>query len=310
MKWYEVCVHTSNEANEAVSNVLHGFTSGGVTIEDPLDITKEHQTTFGEIYDLNQDDYPKEGIFIKTYLSEDPRRNGTLAEINQAIHNLKNHQLEIGKGDVTVREVDEEDWATAWKKFYKPVKISENVMIKPTWEKLDSTTDSLVIDIDSGMAFGTGTHPSTVLCVQSLERYVKQGDLVIDVGCGSGILSIASGLLGAKNVMAYDLDDVAISSTNYNASLNGLETTIHAQQNNLLDGINETVDVIVSNILAEIIVTFVDDAWECLNQEGYFITSGIISEKKEMVVSKLKESGFNIISSHEQNDWVVIVAQK
>lgn len=310
MKWYEVCVHTSNEANEAVSNVLHGFTSGGVTIEDPLDITKEHQTTFGEIYDLNQDDYPKEGIFIKTYLSEDPRRNGTLAEINQAIHNLKNHQLEIGKGDVTVREVDEEDWATAWKKFYKPVKISENVMIKPTWEKLDSTTDSLVIDIDPGMAFGTGTHPTTVLCVQALERYVKQGDLVIDVGCGSGILSIASGLLGAKNVMAYDLDDVAISSTNYNASLNGLETTIHAQQNNLLDGINETVDVIVSNILAEIIVTFVDDAWECLNQEGYFITSGIISEKKEMVVSKLKESGFNIISSHEQNDWVVIVAQK
>ncbi|HLR03839.1 MAG TPA: 50S ribosomal protein L11 methyltransferase [Virgibacillus sp.] len=310
MKWYEVCVHTSNEANEAVSNVLHGFTSGGVTIEDPLDITKEHQTTFGEIYDLNQDDYPKEGIFIKTYLSEDPRRNGTLAEINQAIHNLKNHQLEIGKGDVTVREVDEEDWATAWKKFYKPVKISENVMIKPTWETLDSTTDSLVIDIDPGMAFGTGTHPTTVLCVQALERYVKQGDLVIDVGCGSGILSIASGLLGAKNVMAYDLDDVAISSTNYNASLNGLETTIHAQQNNLLDGINETVDVIVSNILAEIIVTFVDDAWECLNQEGYFITSGIISEKKEMVVSKLKESGFNIISSHEQNDWVVIVAQK
>lgn len=310
MKWYEVCVHTSNEANEAVSNVLHGFTSGGVTIEDPLDITKEHQTTFGEIYDLNQDDYPKEGIFIKTYLSEDPRRNGTLAEINQAIHNLKNHQLEIGKGDVTVREVDEEDWATAWKKFYKPVKISENVMIKPTWETLDSTTDSLVIDIDPGMAFGTGTHPTTVLCVQALERYVKQGDLVIDVGCGSGILSIASGLLGAKNVMAYDLDDVAISSTNYNASLNGLETTIHAQQNNLLDEINETVDVIVSNILAEIIVTFVDDAWECLNQEGYFITSGIISEKKEMVVSKLKESGFNIISSHEQNDWVVIVAQK
>lgn len=310
MKWYEVCVHTSNEANEAVSNVLHGFTSGGVTIEDPLDITKEHQTTFGEIYDLNQDDYPKEGIFIKTYLSEDPRRNGTLAEINQAIHNLKNHQLEIGKGDVTVREVDEEDWATAWKKFYKPVKISENVMIKPTWETLDSTTDSLVIDIDPGMAFGTGTHPTTVLCAQALERYVKQGDLVIDVGCGSGILSIASGLLGAKNVMAYDLDDVAISSTNYNASLNGLETTIHAQQNNLLDGINETVDVIVSNILAEIIVTFVDDAWECLNQEGYFITSGIISEKKEMVVSKLKESGFNIISSHEQNDWVVIVAQK
>lgn len=310
MKWYEVCVHTSNEANEAVSNVLHGFTSGGVTIEDPLDITKEHQTTFGEIYDLNQDDYPKEGIFIKTYLSEDPRRNGTLAEINQAIHNLKNHQLEIGKGDVTVREVDEEDWATAWKKFYKPVKISENVMIKPTWETLDSTTDSLVIDIDPGMAFGTGTHPTTVLCAQALERYVKQGDLVIDVGCGSGILSIASGLLGAKNVMAYDLDDVAISSTNYNASLNGLETTIHAQQNNLLDEINETVDVIVSNILAEIIVTFVDDAWECLNQEGYFITSGIISEKKEMVVSKLKESGFNIISSHEQNDWVVIVAQK
>src|SRR5699024_741927 len=126
------------------------------------------------------------------------------------------------------------------------------------------------------MAIGTGTHPTTVLCAQALERYVNQGDLVIDVGCGSGNLSIASGVLGVKNVMSYDLDYVAISSTNYNASLYGLETTIHAQQNNLYDEINETVDVIASNILAEIIDIFVDDAWECLIQEGYFITSGII----------------------------------
>src|SRR5699024_10045294 len=161
-----------------------------------------------------------------------------------------------------------------------------------------------------GMAFGTGTHPTTMLCAKALEQYVEPGDNVIDVGCGSGVLSIASGLLGAKNVYAYDLDDVAVSSTKYNVSLNKLDNIVHVEQNNLLEGTEQTVNVIVSNILAEIIVTFVRDAWERLCEGGYFITSGIISEKKELVANALQEAGFTVLNTNEQDDWVVIIAKK
>lgn len=311
MKWYELSIHTSNEATEAVSNVLHGFTTGGLMIEDPKDILKERNTLFGEVYDLDREDYPEDGVLIKTYLPDDPRLDNTFSDIQNAIQHLTTYQLDIGTGKVTVTEVEEEDWATSWKKFYKPVKISDKIMIKPTWEPDELVSDdTLIIELDPGMAFGTGTHPTTMLCVQALEQYVKANDTVIDVGCGSGVLSIAAGLLGAEKVYAYDLDDVAVSSTEKNASLNKLDKVIHATQNNLLEGMKETVQIIVSNILAEIIITFVNDAWNRLSEGGYFITSGIISEKRELVETALQESGFTVVKTNEQNGWVVIVAQK
>lgn len=160
------------------------------------------------------------------------------------------------------------------------------------------------------MAFGTGTHPTTVLSIQSLEQYVNKGDTVIDVGSGSGVLSIASALLGAKEVFAYDLDDVAVKSTEENVKLNGLENKITAKQNNLLDNVDMKVDVVVSNILAEIIVRFVEEAWNNLKKGGFFITSGIIQNKKELVKDKLKEQGFEIIAMNEMEGWISIVAKK
>ncbi|HLQ70941.1 MAG TPA: 50S ribosomal protein L11 methyltransferase, partial [Bacillota bacterium] len=191
------------------------------------------------------------------------------------------------------------------------VKISDNIWIKPTWESIETNVeDPLVIELDPGMAFGTGTHPTTKLCVQALEKFVKQDDTVLDVGCGSGVLSIAAALLGADSVYAFDLDDVAVSSTRNNTNVNKMEDVIKVKQNNLLEGITEKADVIVSNILAEIIITFTQDVWECLKEEGYFIASGIISEKKELVVSNLHESGFKIVHTDLKDDWIVIVAQK
>lgn len=311
MKWYELCVHTSNEARESVSNILHEFSGGGVTIEDPLDISKEHNTTFGEIYALERGDYPDEGVLVKTYLSKDPRLDNTFDEIQQAVANLSHYHLDIGKAKISITEIEEEDWSTSWKKYYKPVKISDKIMIKPTWEPgLNKVDDTLVIELDPGMAFGTGTHPTTVLCVQALEQFVEKNDTVMDVGCGSGVLSIAAGLLGAKNIYAFDLDQIAVSSTRSNAALNNLDTIIQASENNLLVGVKGTADIIVANILAEVIVTFVQSAWKRLSIGGYFITSGIISEKKELVESELQGSGFAIVKTMEQEDWVVIVSEK
>lgn len=311
MTWYELCVHTSSEASEAVSNILHAYTSGGIVIEDPRDLDKEHNTSFGEVYDLNRDDYPEEGVILKTYLSENPAENHILQHIEQAIYNLQTHHLDIGEGKVSFLEIDEEDWATAWKKYYEPVKISDKIMIVPTWDKnTPQANDMLKIELDPGMAFGTGAHPTTVLCIQALEQYVEENDVVMDIGSGSGVLSIASGLLGAKDVYAYDLDDIAVSSTRNNAALNQMDSVIHVKQNNLLEDITGTAQIIVSNILAEIIATFVQDAWEHLSMGGYFIASGIISEKRNRVQLALEEAGFTIEKMSEQSDWVVIIAQK
>ena len=311
MKWSEVCVHTTNEAMEPIANILNLAGISGLVIEDPLDLVKERSTFFGEIYELNPTMYPTEGIYIKFYLPVEEQLDRKVEEIKQAINTLLDHDINLGLNQISQNEINEEDWATSWKKYYKPVKISEKIMIVPTWEEYEqSSKDELIIELDPGMAFGTGTHPTTVLSIQALENHLKKDPVVIDVGCGSGVLSIASILLGAKKVYAYDLDNVAVNSTKLNVELNGLSQKIIAKSNNLLNGVNIKADIIVSNILAEIIVQFVQDAWNNLKKGGLFITSGIISRKKDLVIEELHAVGFKVIEVNETDDWVCIVAKR
>ncbi|WP_174613854.1 50S ribosomal protein L11 methyltransferase [Virgibacillus ihumii] len=311
MKWSEICIHSTNEAIEPISNILHETGASGVVIEDPADLTKEHETKFGEVYELNEDEYPEEGVYIKAYLPVNSFLGETVDEIKQAINNLMLYDIDLGRNQITLSEIREEEWATAWKKYYKPVKISKKTTIIPTWEEYEPvSSDELIIELDPGMAFGTGTHPTTVLSIQAIEQYIHADDLVIDVGCGSGVLSIASALLGAREVYAYDLDDVAVKSTSINSKLNNTDKFIHVSQNNLLDHIDMEADVIVSNILAEIIVRFTADAWNNLRPGGIFITSGIIQAKKQLVMDDLEKNGFRILEVNEMEDWVAIVAKK
>jgi ribosomal protein L11 methyltransferase len=311
VKWAELCIHTTNEAIEPISNILHEAGASGVVIQDPEDLVKDYETTFGEIYELNPADYPTEGIYVKAYLPTNSFLSESVNEIKAAITNLIEYQIDIGTNHVTVSEVDEEDWSTAWKKYYKPVKISEKFTIIPTWEEYTPVaSDEVIMELDPGMAFGTGTHPTTVLSVQAIERYIQKGDTVIDVGSGSGVLSIAAVLLGAAHVHAFDLDDVAVKSTMVNAELNHTSDKITAKANNLLEGVAVEADVIVSNILAEIILKFTDDAYKRIKPGGLFITSGIISQKKGDVKQGLLDAGFEIVEVNEMEDWVAIIARK
>ncbi|SFA38305.1 ribosomal protein L11 methyltransferase [Parageobacillus thermantarcticus] len=311
MKWSEISIHTTHEAVEAISNILHEAGAGGVVIEDPNDLIKERDASFGEVYELNPDDYPEEGVIIKAYLPVNSFLGETVEEIKQAINNLLLYDIDIGKNKITISEVNEEEWATAWKKYYNPVKISEKFTIVPTWETYEPvSSDELIIELDPGMAFGTGTHPTTVMCIQALEKYVKPGDTVIDVGTGSGILSIAAAMLGAKSVRALDLDPVAVDSAKINVKLNKVQHIVTVSQNNLLDRIEERANVIVANILAEIILRFVDDAYRLLENNGYFITSGIIQAKKQEVKEGLMKAGFTIEESLVMEDWVAFIARK
>lgn len=311
MKWIELCIHTTTEAVEPVSNVLHEFDADGVSIEDPLELTKERNSIYGEIYELNPDEYPVEGVLIKAYYSEASMNEEKVQAIKSAIDHLKTFDIDLGKNVITIGNIDEESWATAWKQYYKPLKMSKRVTVVPMWEDYNSKhEDEIVVKMDPGMAFGTGTHPTTILSVQALDSYVQANSEVIDVGCGSGILSATSILLGARHVLALDVDDVAISSTMANAQLNEAESKIDARENDLLNGVTGPVDIVVSNILAEIILKFVKDAYKVLKSGGIFITSGIIQSKADAVRQELEDNGFRILETNQLEDWVAYVAKK
>lgn len=338
MRWFEVTVHTSQDAVELVANGFHELGAGGVAIEDPEVLSREWDTTFGELYQLSKDDYPSDGVLVKGYIAESTGVGTVCAGMTTLLAQLQQFGIDTGSGTITSREVFEEDWAHAWKKYYKPVRVSKSLLVKPTWEPLED--DSLqVIEMDPGMAFGTGTHPTTVLCMQALEDYLPQctppseaGEevrppRVIDVGTGTGILAIAAVKLGAAEVLAIDLDPVAVESATVNIALNGVTEQVEVRQGDLLsllaDGADEASnhdsrvwrgrsDLVVANILADIIVLFVADVWAALRPGGMYVTSGIIAAKAEIVSRALLKEGFEIVEQRmaDGNDWVVLVARK
>ncbi|SDI22625.1 ribosomal protein L11 methyltransferase [Planococcus glaciei] len=311
MKWSELAVRTTNEAIEPISNILHEAGASGVVIEDSEDLTKEREDQFGEIYSLDPEDFPAEGVIVKAYLPVNSFLGETVEAIKLAISNLVKFDINIGANLVTISEVNEEEWATAWKKYYHPVKISQRFTVVPTWETYEPvSSDELIIELDPGMAFGTGTHPTTVMSLQALEKTVKKDQRVIDVGTGSGVLAIGAALLGAKEVHALDLDEVAVRSARINVKLNKAQDRVNVVQGNLLDTIDEPGDVVVANILAEIIISFTDDAFHVVKPGGHYITSGIISAKKNDVKEALEASGFVIEDVMMMEDWVTIISKK
>lgn len=311
MNWTEISIHTTSESVEAVSSILYEIGANGVVIEDPEVLYREWDTPFGEIYQLSPDDFPTEGVFVKAYLPVDScTLNETLEKIRGQLAELEGYGLDIGKATIAVNDVHEDEWAHAWKKYYKPVQVSERITIKPVWEEYQPKAEGeIVIEMDPGMAFGTGTHPTTVLCLRAVEKYLRPGDQVYDVGTGTAILSIAAAKLGAAHVLATDLDEVAVRSAQANTELNGVHELITVRQNNLLDGMEGPVDVVVANILAEVIVRFTDDVHRVLKPEGVFIASGIIQAKEADVKAALDRSSLDVIETVYIEDWVAIVAK-
>ncbi len=311
MKWSELCIHTTNEAVEPISNILHEAGASGVVIEDPLELVRERENVFGEIYQLDPNDFPDEGVIVKAYLPVNSFLGETVDGIKELINNLVEYDIDLGVNKVTISEVNEEEWATAWKKYYHPVKISEQITIVPTWEEYTPvSSDEKIIELDPGMAFGTGTHPTTILCIQALEKHVKQGMNVIDVGTGSGVLTIAAAKYGAKEILALDLDEVAVNSAKINCKLNKVHDQVTIKQNDLLKGVEFEADIIVANILAEVIVRFTDDVERLLKPGGLFISSGIIKQKRAEVEAAIVNSGLVIEEVMTMEDWVSITARK
>lgn len=311
MKWTEVKVETASEAVEAISNIMMEAGASGVAIEDALDVENFQSDIYGELLDKEQFTHIKEGAAVMAYFPETTFLPEIMPFIQESIVRLPEFGLSIGKNEMTVSEVAESDWATAWKKYYHPVRVTRFLTIVPSWEKYEPLdTTEKIITLDPGMAFGTGTHPTTRLTLQALETVLRGGETLLDVGTGSGVLSIASRYLGADKVYAYDLDDVAVTAAKENMDMNPIADSVQVSANDLLKGVTQTADVIVANILADIIVLMIEDAWRLLKEDGTFIVSGIIEDKKEMVLQKMTEVGFIVDQLFQQGDWYAIILKK
>ncbi|MFW9333891.1 50S ribosomal protein L11 methyltransferase [Paenibacillus polymyxa] len=320
MLWNEITIHTSEEAVEMISNFLHEAGAGGVSIEESGSLNKPRDTSYGQWYDRPLNDIPEGQAIIKGYFAEKVDMDSVRAQIEPRVEQLRTFDIDPGEVQYELKTVNEDDWANAWKQYFKPLRVSDRLTIKPTWEEYEpASEDEKIIELDPGMAFGTGTHPTTSLCLRTLESVIQGGEEVIDVGTGSGILAIGAVKLGAKHVLALDLDPVAVSSARENTRLNELEERITIKESDLLSvlnasdptlGIQLPVKLVVANILAEIILLFIDDVYNALQPGGIYIASGIWKNKEEAVETALKAAGFEITEINRDEDWLAFVARK
>lgn len=306
MKWTEVKIATNEQAIEAISNILMELGATGVAIEDPNDIVNFEKDGFGEI--LNLDDFNLEAEpTVAAYFPEKCFVPELIPTLEAKVLGLKDFGLDIGTHTITLSEVKESNWEEAWKKYYHPVQISKYLTIVPDWEDYKGRPDEKIITLDPGMAFGTGTHPTTRLSLQALEIVLRGGETVYDVGTGSGVLSIAARHFGAKKVTAFDLDEVAVLKAKDNMALNPVAKDVIVKANDLLVGVKDSADVIVANILADIIIKMLPDAKKLLTKNGHLILSGIILDKEEAVSTALAENNFEVVEKLQQGDWVALI---
>jgi len=209
---------------------------------------------------------------------------------------------------IAYKPIDEEDWAESWKAFFHPRKITRHIVIKPTWRTYDPQPEEQIIELDPGMAFGTGTHPTTTLCVQLLEKYVTPGDTLLDVGTGSGILLIAAAKLGASRLAGLDLDPMAVDVARRNLAQNRIDPKMaDLSVGDLVHNVTGAYDIVVANILAEVIIELLDDVKQVVRPGGLFICSGIIEPRQAAVAEKMAACGFDTIEVKMEEEWVAMV---
>lgn len=309
MDWIEVKLVVDNhECIDGVANVFNELGSGGVVIDDPQLIASYAHRGQWDDHEFSDELLAREEVVIKGYLPKDGFLLGKLEALRSELKVIQ-ERMAMGEIQLSLVDVWEEDWANSWKVYFKPEKIGQYTVVKPTWETYEASEGDLVIEIDPGMAFGTGNHATTALCIKLLEEYVRPGMDVLDVGTGSGILAIQAGLLGAATVQAMDFDTVAVEAAKENIGLNALGDKVSIVHSDLLSAAKGQGDLIVANIVADIIIRLTPDAAKRLKGPKLFISSGIIDTRKDDVLRALTKQGFHILQIKEEAGWVAIVAQ-
>lgn len=306
VKYLEIKIDVNKEALEMLEAELLGAGFDELMINDPADVSDiiEHKELYK--YDYIDDDLSNDlerNPVITIYLQDDIENNADLEKIKKVAEKFEKVKIEES-------HVDDQDWLYKWQEYFKPTKISDKIVVKPTWESYEAKPDELLIEIDPGMAFGTGTHETTSMCVKALEKYVKESDSVLDVGCGSGILSIVAARLGAKATLGIEIDQEAVEIAKGNIELNKLSSSVMVQQGDLTRGIDFTADIVVANLMADLVMALTPDVNKHLKLGGIYVSSGILNEKEKIVSEAIEKSGFKIIEVMHDGDWCAIIARR
>jgi ribosomal protein L11 methyltransferase len=285
----------------AVMNMVSNY----LQIEDYSDI--DLKTCYGDLIDESILNADKTRASVFVYLPAEGGFADTVAF-------LKERFSALGiKAEISVSGVSEEDWANSWKAYYKPIKIGERIVVVPAWEKYEAKEGELIVRMDPGMAFGTGSHETTRLVISLLEKYINGGERVLDVGCGSGILAICAAKLGAAECKAYDIDPVAVKVARENIKDSGLEATVSCDVSDLLrqvDGTGGAYNVICANIVADIIIRMTPDIGAYMDEKSVILASGIIVERSDDVVECFEKNGLRVVERAEENGWCALAVMK
>lgn len=309
MQWIEVNVQVTHEAVEVVADILTAAGTSGVAIEDPQLINNLRNSGTWELCDIPEQENT-EIVTVSAYYADDEKLQDRLKQIESELAAVEERIGSFRFGNIRFRSLSEKDWANEWKQYFHVTHVGESLVIKPSWEEYTPKEGEHVIKIDPGMAFGTGTHHTTNMCMACLEKVLPANAEVFDVGTGSGILAIAAALLGAKSVKAVDIDAVAVRVARENIADNGLEDKIEVKEGDLLRGTEGQADVIIANIIADIIIMLLKDIPGKLKDDGIFLASGIISDRRADVEAAAAEVGMKVDHVDEKGGWVVMQMSK
>lgn len=319
MKWTRVTVETTTEATDMLSYLLDEYGVEGIEIEDKIPLSEEDKKAM--YIDILPELPPDDGVaYISCYVDDRIDVKDLCVYIQEQLEEMSTY-MSVGDGKISIGETDDKDWMNRWKDFFHPFRLEDNIVIQPTWtESADVKPEDIVVYIDPGTAFGTGSHETTRLCITNLKKYIKPNGSteVLDAGCGSGILSIIAMKLGTKKVYGIDIDELAVQASIENLELN----QIPKEQYKIVQGdvigdreFAESVarigqfDIVVANILADVIIPLAGVIRPFMKEDGVFITSGIIDDKEEAVKQALIENGFEIVDTIYLGEWVSIVAR-
>ncbi len=307
--WIEVNVAVTHEAVEAVSDILTEAGSKGVAIEDPQLINELRSSGTWELCDIPEQQNT-EVVTVSGYYADDDKLQRRLAQIEAALQEVEKRIGKYRFSNTRFRRVSEQDWANEWKQYFHVTHVGKSLVIKPSWEEYEPEAGEHVIEIDPGMSFGTGTHHTTNMMMERLERVLPKDAVVFDVGTGSGILAIAAALCGAKEVKAVDIDGVAVRVARENVADNHLSDKIEVREGDLLHGTEGTADVIIANIIADIIILLLKDVPGKLKDGGLFLASGIIEERMADVAAEAERQGMQVDAVDRRGGWVVMQMRK
>lgn len=309
MKWCEISIQTSHEAVELIAEIFRDLGASGVVIEDP-ELVNDYITSGKWDYTDIPIAKETEVVVEKAYLPVNGELEGRIQTLQQEIKALASRGVNTAPAVLTTAELQDEDWSDTWKQYFHTEKPGERVVIKPTWEEYEPKDDEVVIELDPGAAFGTGTHATTSMCIRQLEKLVKPGMTVFDVGTGSGILSIISAKLGATNIQAVDYDDSVLKIVEENLEQNNVQDIISVAQSDLMQNVHGKAELVIANIIADIIIRLFDQLDEHLEKGGTLLTSGIIEDRIEDVLAAAEKHGYGVVERLENKGWACITFKR